>query len=167
MESRPCIFIPEGVFEDAALVTFLDMKCSLGVHHGWEAAIGPLVVTKSEGNLIKELNWRNAFDVYKEAVEADIGKELDESNFYEISSHYPFGIYMEGGESLVREVLKKNSKGNLLCASDVPENAVINILKGEKYSLVKSAGEDLQEKHWMIVSLTTITVLSTVCSWIV
>lgn len=145
MEYRPCILTPDGFFEDAAVISFLDMKCSLGVHHGWEKAIGPLVVTKSEGILIKELNWRNAFEVYKEIVEADLGKEFDESNFYEISSHYPLGIYTEGGENLMREVFKPTSTGDLLCAGVVPENAVVNILKGEKLSLVNAAREALED----------------------
>ena len=145
LESRPCIFTPDGSFKDAAVISFLDLQCSLGVRHGWEKAFGPIVVTKSDGNLIKELNWKNAFVVYKEIVESDFGKRFDENTFYEISSHYPFGIYTEGAEDLLREVLKVTSTGDLLCAGDVPENAVLNIMKGEKSSLVSSAGKALED----------------------
>lgn len=141
IEPRPCIFTPDGLFEDAAVITFLDIQCRFGVHHGWKKAIGPIVVTKSEGNVIKELNWKSAFAVYEEAIESDCGRKFDGNNFYEISSHYPFGIYTEGHEDLVREVLKVTSEGNLFCAGDVPENAVVNVLKSEKLSLVRSAEE--------------------------
>ena len=145
MEPRPCIFTPDGFFKDAAVITFLDMQCILGVHHGWKKAIGPIVVTKSDGNLVKELNWKNAFEVYKEAIELDLGKSVKDFSFYDISSHYPFGIYKENDEDLLREVLKVTSKGELFCAGDVPENAVLNIMKGEKLSLVNSAGKALDD----------------------
>ncbi|WP_406657218.1 FIST C-terminal domain-containing protein [Methanolobus sp. ZRKC2] len=145
MESRPCVFTPDGFFKDSAIISLLDIKCSLGVHHGWKKAIGPFVVTKSQDNLIKELNWKNAFEVYKEAIETDLGTKFDEKNFYEVSSHYPFGIYTEDDENLVRDILKRTSEGDLFCAGGVPENAVLNILKGEKLSLVNSAGQALED----------------------
>ncbi len=145
IEQRPCIFTNDGFFEDAAVVSFIDMQCRIGVHHGWKKALGPIVVTKSEGNSVKELNWKNAFAIYKEAVESSLEKEFNENNFYDISSHCPFGIYTEGHEDLVREVLKAGVDGDLFCAGDVPENAVVNILKGENLALVNAAQEALED----------------------
>ncbi|WP_394697710.1 FIST signal transduction protein [uncultured Methanomethylovorans sp.] len=144
-EQKPCIFTPGGFFEDAAIICFLATKCKLGVHHGWERYIGPLVVTKSEGNVVKELNWKNALSVYESAIEADIGKELKMNDFYQISSHYPFGIYIEKHEDLIREVFKTNDKGELFCAGDVPENTILNIMKGTKSSLISSAEKALED----------------------
>ncbi|WP_321417111.1 FIST N-terminal domain-containing protein [uncultured Methanomethylovorans sp.] len=144
-KEQPCIFNPDGFFQDSAIITFIDAKSGLGVQHGWHRIMGPMIVTKSEGNVIKELNWKNAFEVYQEAIETESGRNIDLSNFFEISLNYAFGIYCEGAEDIVRDALKVNEKGELLCAGEVPENAVINILKGEKLSLIKSAEKAVED----------------------
>ncbi len=144
-EQKPCIFTPDGFFEDAATICFLDTKCKLGVHHGWERYSGPIIVTKSEGNVIKELNWKNALSVYESAIEADAKKELKMNNFYQISSHYPFGIYIEGHEDIIREIFRTNEKGELFCAGEVPENTILNIMKSNKYLLINSAEQALED----------------------
>ncbi|WP_340817904.1 FIST C-terminal domain-containing protein [Methanolobus sp. WCC4] len=142
---EPIIFTPDGFFEDAAVITLLNMHCDLGVHHGWEKAIGPLVVTKSEGNVVKELNWRNAFEVYKKAVESHGKIEIKDDNFLEISAHHPLGIYLEDHEDLLRVVVQTNDEGHLICAGDMPENAVLNIMKGDTARFVRSAERVLDD----------------------
>lgn len=144
-KEQPCIFNPDGFFQDSAIITFIDAKSGVGVQHGWHRIMEPMIVTKSEGNVIKELNWKNAFKIYQEAIEMDSGKKIDPANFFEISLNYAFGIYCEGAEDIVRDALKVNDKGELICAGEVPENAVINILKGEKLSLIKSAESALED----------------------
>ncbi|WP_292470584.1 FIST C-terminal domain-containing protein [Methanolobus sp.] len=145
VSSRKCIFTPDGFFQDAAIISFVDMECKLGVHHGWKKAIGPIVVTESDGIIIKELNWRNAFEVYREIVESDFGKKFTGNDFYETSRHYPFGIYTENHEDLVREVIIASNEGYLICGGDVPENAVLNILKSDKASQISSAEKILKD----------------------
>lgn len=142
-KNRKCIFTPQGIFEDAAVVTFIDLECKLGVRHGWKRAIGPLVVTKTDNNIIKELNWKNAFEVYRESIESSSEKVIDEMNTYEGLKHYPLGIFVEGHEDLVREILSVNEEGEMFCPGGVPENAVLNILKTDKDSLIRSAKEAL------------------------
>lgn len=160
MKPGPSIFTPDGFFEDAAVISFLDMHCSLGAHHGWKKAIGPLVVTKSDGNVIKELNWRNAFEVYKEAVESERGEVVKEDNFLDLSAHYPLGLYIEGHEDLMRVVLQITPQGDLICAGDVAENAVLNIMKGDTILFVRSAEKalndcfikgDVKVKHCLVI----------------
>lgn len=138
---KPCVFCPEGIYMDAGMIVFIDMDSELGVRHGWKRIMGPLVTTRSEGNIIKELNWSNPFDVYRRAVELDSGMSFDEKPFFEISKGYPFGIYSEGSEDIVRDPVQVNDKGELVCVGEVPENVVLNILKGEKTALIASAGQ--------------------------
>ncbi|WP_340817967.1 FIST C-terminal domain-containing protein [Methanolobus sp. WCC4] len=133
------MFTPQGIFEDAAIISFIDMECRLGVRHGWKKAAGPLVVTKCDEKVIKELNWKNAFEVYKETIEAFTGKTIDENDHFEVLKHYPLGIYMEGHEDLVRDVMEITEEGELVCAGGIPENAVLNILTSDKTSLLRSA----------------------------
>lgn len=144
-KEQPCIFNPDGFFQDSAIIAFIDAKSGIGVQHGWHRIMGPIIVTKSEGNVIKELNWKNAFEVYQEAIEMESGRKICQANFYDISLNYAFGIYCEGAEDIVRDPLTVNEKGEILCAGEIPENVVLNILKGEKLSLIRSAEKALAE----------------------
>lgn len=141
LKQEPCLFTKEGFFEDAAIVTFIKLQSSFGVRHGWEKIKGPIVATKADKNIVLELNWENAFSVYKKTVEADCGKKLNRENFFSISKGYPFGMHKEGAEDIVRDPIAVNEKGELICVGEIGENTALNILKGRKSSLISAAGQ--------------------------
>lgn len=136
---QPCLFTNEGVFQDAALLCPFPLKSNIGVRHGWEQIYGPVVATRTEGNVVHELNWAPAFEVYKEIVSNDAGKELTIDDFFSIAKAYPFGIYREGEEFIVRDPLMAKEDGSIVCVGEVPENTVLNILKGETETLLQAA----------------------------
>ncbi|MEO0898387.1 MAG: FIST C-terminal domain-containing protein [Bacteroidota bacterium] len=139
LQQMPCLFDNKGIYQDAALVAFIPSEIKLGVRHGWKKIMGPLIATKTHKNIIVELNWQNAFEVYKEVVEADSKEKFNGDNFFDIAKGYPFGIYKEGEEDIVRDPITVNDKGELTCVGEVPENTVLNILKGEPENLIHSA----------------------------
>ena len=141
LQQEPCLFCPEGFFQDAAIVSFVKLESNLGVRHGWEEIMGPVVATRTRKNMIVELNWENAFDVYRKTVEADSGKKLTTENFFDLAKGYPFGIIKEGQEHIVRDPIAVNEKGELICVGEVPENTALCILKGNKNSLIRAAGQ--------------------------
>jgi hypothetical protein len=141
LRQEPCLFCPEGFFQDAAIVSFVRLESNLGVRHGWEKIMGPIVATKTQKNIIVELNWENAFEVYRETVEADSGKKLTAENFFDIAKGYPFGIMKEGKEYIVRDPIAVKEKGELICVGEVPENTTLSVLKGMKASLIRAAGQ--------------------------
>lgn len=141
LKQSPCLFTSEGFVQDAAIVAIVPLKSKLGVQHGWEKIMGPVVATKTEKNIVIELNWENAFEVYKKTVEHDSGLKFTDSNFFDISKCYPFGIYKEGQEDIVRDPIAVNDKGELICVGEVPENTVLNILRGKNENLIKAAGK--------------------------
>lgn len=136
---QPCIFTNEGIFQDAAIICPINLSINLGVEHGWEKLGGPIVATKTRKNIILELNWRNAFEVYKETVEKDAQQKFNDENFFDIAKCYPFGIFRESREDLVRDPISVNENGSLICVGEVPENTVLYILKGKKEELIQSA----------------------------
>ena len=141
LKQQPCIFTDKGLFQDAAVVTFLRLQSHLGVHHGWERVMGPIVATKTDKNKIIELNWENAFEVYKEIVEKDADEVITGPNFFEIAKEYPFGMIKEYTEPVVRDLVAVGDNGELICVGNVPENSVLDILKGDAASLVEAAGQ--------------------------
>lgn len=136
---EPCVFTGEGVFQDAAVVAFVPSATTLGVRHGWSQFHGPIVATRTKGNVIYELNWRNALDVYREALADCVDEPITKSNIFQITKSFPFGIYKEGQENVVRDPVAVGDDGELICVGEVPENAVLNILNGDADSLVRAA----------------------------
>lgn len=136
---KPCLFTNDGVYQDAAVISILESKSNLTVKHGWEYIKGPFVATKTEKNIIKELNWENAFTVYKKVVEEDSGEEINSENFFNIAKGYPFGISRDEDEYIVRDPIAVNEKNELICVGEVPENSILDILKGKSESLINAA----------------------------
>lgn len=135
---QPCIFSNEGFFMDAALMLFLDSDLKAGVKHGWKKISGPFVVSSAEGNVIHELNWRPAFEVYKETLLAHGIDDINPENFFSIAKAFPFGIFKEGTEDIVRDPIVTDGQ-SLTCVGEVTINSVVNILNGENSDLIAGA----------------------------
>jgi hypothetical protein len=138
---EPCVFSKEGFFQDAAIVCLLKERSNLGVRHGWSKLAGPFVATQTHKNIIYQLNWVNAFEVYSETINDDASTQINTDNFFDIAKGYPFGIYREGNEDIVRDPIMVGENGELICVGEVPENTVLYILKGEQSALIESAAK--------------------------
>lgn len=139
-KQKPCIFDSQGFYSDAVLIIPINIETKLRVTHGWDNLHGPLVATKTEKNIIKELNWEIAFNVYQTIINADLknGEKITKENFFDYSKAYPFGIHKEGYEKIVRDPIAIDEEGGLICVGEVPENAVLYILKGHNKRLIKA-----------------------------
>lgn len=145
LQQKPCIFNETGCFQDAALIFFTSLESQLGVQHGWQRLDGPFPATRTHRNTIAELSWRSAFEVYRDVVESDCQQSISPENFFELAKGYPFGIFKEGQEDIVRDPIIANEDGELICVGEVPENALLFILRGDPKSLVKSAKTAAEE----------------------
>ncbi|WP_411893323.1 FIST signal transduction protein [Winogradskyella sp. A2] len=139
LEQKPCVFTNKGIYQDAAVVCIMRMASRIGVRHGWNKVDGPFIVTKAEGNVIKEINWKNPFEVYKTVVEKHSGKTFTNDNFFEIAKGYPFGILKEDAECIVRDPLMVNENNELVCVGELEDNMVVDILNGNEKSLIEAA----------------------------
>ena len=139
LQQKPCVFTNDGFYQNAGVLILSELETKLGVKHGWEKIEGPFVANKTEGNKVIELNWRPAFDVYKEVVEAYTEQRFDSSEFFDIAKGFPFGIYREGQEDIVRDPIAVEEDGTLVCVGKVEINTSLNILKGDNEKLVENA----------------------------
>jgi hypothetical protein len=139
LQQQPCVFTAEGLFQDALVVACADVQSSLGVSHGWKELMGPVIATRTRGNIIVELDWEPAIDLYRAVVEKDSGKTLTREHFFEIAKSYPFGLHRDGTEPIVRDPIAVDEDGCLRCVAEVPQNAVIAIMKGEPAHLIDAA----------------------------
>src|SRR4051794_1731267 len=137
---QPCIITRQGVYQDAAVIALVARPSRLGVGHGWQEIRGPLVATRSKRNVVLQLNWENALEVYRGIVERDTSVKITPENFYDVAAAYPFAVRKHEQEAVVRCAVAIGEGGTLVCAGEIPENAVLYILKAEPTRLVEAAG---------------------------
>ncbi len=147
-QPKPCLLTPHGLLEKSAVIAKLPLACGTGVAHGWQSISESLKVTEAEGNLLKTLDWRPAFEVYRELVEAHAGRKFTEDNFFELAKSYPFGITRLDTEVIVRDPLMKVAGDGLVCVGEVPAGCFVRILNGNPETLIMAANKarELAEK---------------------
>lgn len=114
------------------------------LRHGWQPLGRPHTVTWSNGNIIKEIEDRPAVEIY----ETYFGKNLDEIKalFSQISILYPLGIYLSDEEEyLLRNPIRVDSKGALICQGDIPQGSQIKLMMGTKESALQAAKQAVWE----------------------
>jgi hypothetical protein len=139
LQQKECVFCNSGFYKDAAIYAILSIESNIGVNHGWEKISGPFVVTKAKGKTIYEINWKKPFDIYRPVVEAHSGKTFNDENFIEISNGYAFGILKDDSKYIVRDPLKVNENGEIICIGELENNMLVDILYGKKESLIEAA----------------------------
>jgi len=137
-EPKPCIFSNQGMLHDHGQMTVLPMRFTLGVQHGWEKFAGPFVVTGADRNVIQTLDFRPAFEAYREHVEADSGRVFSDDNFFDIAKGYPFGMEKPDGSIVVRDPIT-HTGNDMNCVGEVPGNAIVHLLKGQPERLIAAA----------------------------
>ena len=138
LEQEPVIFSPTKLTQDSALIIPLKNRVELGVNHGWEFLKGPFVATATQNNILEQINYADAFEVYKQIVEEDSGKRFTDENFFDLAKSYPLGIVTYSGEVIVRDPIAKD-ENSLLLVGVMPENSIIQVLKGKDTKLINAA----------------------------
>lgn len=140
MTPAPCLLSAQGVLERAAVVAFVPVRASVGVSHGWRPVSDPVLCTEADESWIKALNWQPAYEVYAKVVGRHAGCVLSRETFFDVAKAYPFGLYREGQEPVVRDPIAVHGDA-IRCVGDVPENAMLHILHGTPRQLRDAAAE--------------------------
>ncbi len=135
---KPCIFTENGIAEDAALIIELPLPLSVGIQHGWEICAGPHLVTESQGVAVTQLNYTDALQIYQDEIMTHSGLKLSEHDFFDIAKQFPLGIEKLDSEPLVRDPIQAQNN-TLICVGEVPQNAMIYLLKGDTEKLTQAA----------------------------
>lgn len=125
----PCLFDNETFIQGAALAILLKRNPGPALAHHYRGSDALRVATDIAGNRIKTINGRLAFEVYQELMKTEYGIELDRENFYRHGVHFPFAFNRASGESLVRIPVAVEDDGSILCAGEIPENALLGIVR--------------------------------------
>ena len=125
----PCLFDGERVAQNGVLTLLLEPHRGAILEHGYEVPQQMITATSTEGNRILQIDWRPAFDVYRELAREQYGIDINRGNFYEYAVHFPFGIVRANGITVVRIPVALEEDGSLFCVGEVPANAVLALLQ--------------------------------------
>jgi len=137
-EQKPSLFTNSGLICDALIYGYSKKASSIGVSHGWKSISGPYEVTKSEATVIKELDYKPAFEVYKSVVDNVSGKAIGEENFFDVAKSFPFGINSISDEKIVRDPIILDGT-SLVCVGNVAQGSYVDILQGSNENLIEAA----------------------------
>lgn len=131
-QPMPCLFDNVRTVQNGVLLMLLQPHLGAMLAHGYCAPPKMISATSTEGNCIRQIDWRPAFEVYQELVHAQSGVEVTRDNFYQHAVHFPFGIIRANHEVLVRIPVALEEDGSLFCVGEVPANAVLTLLDAPK-----------------------------------
>jgi hypothetical protein len=83
---------------DAAVIGMSSMYTALGVGHDWKTIVPDLQDTKVDRNIVQEIDYKPAFEVYQKLVNEHNTDPIKADNFFDISQSFPLGIHKLGEE---------------------------------------------------------------------
>ena len=128
-----------GVVErGVALVLFGGPNLHITASHvtGWKPLGSYLTVTNAQGNLLKELNGRPAYETY--------GKYLhirNDANFFDNSREFPF-FYQQNGIDIMRAPRSSNPDGSLTMSFEVQEGTKVRLAYGDPRTILASVRQE-------------------------
>ncbi|HET7833823.1 MAG TPA: FIST C-terminal domain-containing protein [Gallionella sp.] len=135
-QPMPCLFDNTRLIQNGVLLMLLQPHAGAMLAHGYGVPPKMISATSTEGNRIRQIEWRPAFEVYQELARTQYGVEITRENFYQLAVHFPFGIIRANHEILVRIPVALEDDGSLFCVGEVPANAVLTLLEAPKVDSV-------------------------------
>lgn len=145
-QQRQCVFTSkQGMMQNAAVLAVMTQPAVVAAHHGWERLHGPLLATRSEGNILHELNWQPAFEVYRQVVETQTNQPLRPEDLGSRMSHgFPLGMLQQGTEDIVRLPSAVTEDGGMVCIGGIQAHSVVHVLEGQPQSVIQAAADTLE-----------------------
>lgn len=136
---KTSVFCGTAVLSDAVvgLEIISDKPIGVGVSHGWQPASRAFRVTEADGVKVVSLNGLPAAEVFQ-AHAAETEQELDPSAPIPFFLHNILGIETASGSKL-RVPLAITDDGAVICASEVPQDALVRIMRSTHQSTVEAA----------------------------
>jgi hypothetical protein len=125
----------EGAVVGAAIGS--DAPLGIGVRHGWSRFGEPLLVTRSEGTEVLELDGRPALDAYFDRLGVPAEARGDADAFTRYALTHPIGMARGRGEEQIRFIGGGDfERRSLQCIAEVPEGATAWLMEGDEASVL-------------------------------
>ena len=143
-KQKPCLFTNQGLSQDAMLLVGMSNQLELAIAHGWQKLAGPYLANQVDGNVVEQLNFQPALEVYQQVIEHHSGLKFSEHEFFAIAKTYPFGIERLDDDVLVRDPITCE-QNHMVCVGKIPDNTMLYILHGEADNLISASVNAVQE----------------------
>lgn len=142
---KTLVFYGTECVSDAAVALEIQSKkpLGIGVSHGWLPGSEPYRVTEAHGTRLVSLNATPAREVMEHHAQ-ETGQIFDPSQPMAFFLHNIIGI-KSGDQYKLRVPLAVDDKGALLLASDIPEGAIVHIMKTSAESASVAAARATEE----------------------
>lgn len=135
-EGSSFVFSNKCGFSNESVVCLLyggdDLYVETAKVSGWKPLGKPFTVTKSQGNVLWELDGRPAFEAYSKYLNIQ-----NDYYFFHNTLEFPL-FYNECGEYLLRSPLACSEEGALLLASDLENGCSVKISYGDPQAIMDS-----------------------------
>jgi hypothetical protein len=122
-----------------------DAPLGVGLGHGWRKRGEAMVVTRSEGGVLYELDHEPALDVFLRGMGADRSLAEDPAAFRAAAFSHPLGMSRRSGED-IRAVHAGNlTDGSVVCLADVPQGAVTWLMETDEDALIAGAADSCSQ----------------------
>ena len=136
---RTLVFFGTRALTNAAVALEIlsEKPIGIGVSHGWEPASIGYRVTEAKGTQLIGLNGFPTIEAFVEHA-AHTGQRLDRTAPIPFFLHNILGIDTGAGYRL-RVPLAVDEAGSVICASEVPEGAIVHIMRSSEQSAAAAA----------------------------
>jgi hypothetical protein len=128
------------VFSGAVVAAAIgsDAPLGIGVRHGWRRVGAPMLVTRSSGNRVFQIDNRPALDVYFERLSAPPEARRDAGAFVRFAQVHPLGLASRGEEH-VRFIGEADFHARSLgCIAEVPQGSLVWLMEGDADSVLEA-----------------------------
>ena len=117
-----------------------DGPIGLGWSHGWEPVGEPVLITRSVGNRVCEIDDRPALDSYLEHLDAPAEARSDPAAFTDWARLRPLGLgRRRTGQQPARCVIDADfEERSLICTAEVPQGGLAWFMRGDAVSVLES-----------------------------
>jgi hypothetical protein len=134
----------DRVLENAVVAASLasDSPLGIGVRHGWAKVGEPVLVSRSGGNRVYQLDDRPALDVYLERLGAPVEAHTDEEAFNAFAITHPLGLSRRSSEEGVRLVAGADfEERSLTLIAEVPQGGLAWFMEGDDQTVLGAADD--------------------------
>lgn len=160
-------FNQEALSDSAAgIVWGGKLNFGLGIKHGWKPLGKPHTITKSEGNVVYEIDGDSPVKMYEEYFACELSQLQKELKY--ISILYPIGIYLHGEEEyILRNILSIKEDGSLIFQGNVSQGSQIRLMIGTKESALAATQQAiLQAKKNLTTKVDFVLVFDSISRYI-
>ena len=132
-------FCGDQVHQDSVPVLLFSgpLVCSAGVASGWKPLGETAKITKSEGNVVYEINGKPAIEFYRHYFGPNVSPTVDS----------PLAVFDEDGESFyLRAIFFHDAEtGTVTFSGEVPEGATVRLASASREGVLEGTASSLAQ----------------------